>query len=174
MCFFNKKVKVSTVDEILEINKRNPEKICQWILRNIWYVSDKANHGGEYAQTAEETLTGIYRTGSKGTPCSGDCDDFVILAQECFNRLGIENHFLAIFKLVDYAGSIPIWGDGHAILAIHMDNKWYHFSNWGFKRCLDAKSLEDVPPYIYKKGNWQKCTEKDGRILRDMAHIYNM
>jgi len=172
MCWFNK-TKFTTVKQVVEKCKENPRKILSWIGSNIWYISDKENHGvDEYWQTPTETLTGIYIDGKKGKPYSGDCDDFSILAQKCLEQVGIMSHLITVHTPTEYAGTIPRKWKGHAVIALQLDNKWYHFSNWGLKFCRNAKSLKDVAPYVFKKGYWQECWISDGTIKRGQIYTF--
>jgi len=173
MCFWSKKYK--SVAEIVEGKKENAKKICSWILGSIWYKSDEENHGvKEYWQTPQETLTGKYRDGKEGEPYSGDCEDFVILAQACLEKMGILSYILGVHTPTEYVGSIPKSYKGHAVLAFQLDDKWYHFSNWGLKRCWKATKLGEIAPYVYKKGYWQECWFTCGELKKGKIHTYNI
>jgi len=172
MCWFFQK-KLTSVKEIVEKCKNNPKKICNWIEFHISYISDEKNHDiNDYWQTPQETLTGKYRDGREGTPYTGDCDDYVVLAQACLKTVGVESFILGVFTPEEYVGDIPSKYKGHAILAFMLNNNWYHFSNWGLKRCWKAKKLEDVAPYVYKKGYWQECWFANGTLNKGKIHLY--
>lgn len=148
------KPKPKTVDEIVELCNNNVNRILNWILQNVWYVSDVTNHKiKEYPQTPEETLTGIYKNGDIGKAYSGDCEDFSILAQACLRKVGVPSRLLAVFHAIDWAGDIPSKWEGHGVVAFMYKGAWYHFSNWGLKY-TSAECLEDVPKNVYKHGYW--------------------
>jgi predicted transglutaminase-like cysteine proteinase len=171
MCFWRKKPK--TVDELIEVCKRDPRRIFAWILRNIWYVSDQDNHNRkDYHKTPEETLTGIYRDGLIGTPYSGDCEDFCILAYVCLEKIGIESTIICVFTPTSYAGDIPRNYKGHAVLAVELDDRWYHFSNWGLKRCNSAERVQDIHKYVYTKGYWYKAKWDGENLISGKKHLF--
>lgn len=164
MCFLCRKKPKSAIG-IVNLCKRDPIKILNWIYSNIWYVSDDDNHEiKEYWQTTKETLTGEYNDGSKGKPYSGDCEDSCIIARDCFNIIGIDSYILAVGTPSDWAGDIPIKYKGHAVLAYEMNGRWYHFSNWGIKH-TQATCLEEVAKYVYNKPGYWKLVESivDGK-----------
>lgn len=137
MCFWKKKVKVRSTEQLAEVCK-TPAKIVAWVHRNIWYKDDMKSQGvKDYWQTAAETLT--LKT--------GDCEDFSCLIGEALSYIGVVSYILAV---------IPEDGFGHAVCVYEFQGKTYAASNWD-TRVVDYQCpTQDIAEKVYK--NWKTAT----------------
>jgi hypothetical protein len=86
---------ISTVDELIEYCKKDPQKISKWISNNIRYKNDLDKWDKlEYFQSPSETLSKDNKYGLQ----SGDCEDYAILAYACLKKLGYKPLLLTMFN----------------------------------------------------------------------------
>ena len=128
-------------EQLAEICK-TPAKVALWMWHRIWYKSDHNKHGVRQKFDRPKKVL---------KDKSGDCEEFAGLAFVTLPYLDDvgECHFIGVFE----EGT----GKGHAVCAYQYKGKWFHMSNWGNVKCPKAKSLEDIPGYVYKK--WKTWTE---------------
>ena len=98
ICFifycFNSVYAISTVDELIEYCKKDPQTISEWIISHIEYKSDFDKWGIlDYFQSPSQTLS----IDNKYDLQSGDCEDYAILAFACLKKLGYKPRLLVMY-----------------------------------------------------------------------------
>jgi len=126
------------VGSLIAFNLHTPEKIAEWMQKNITYQSDWSLHKKkEYWQTPQETI--LLK--------AGDCEDAAFLIQALLNEINISSTVISVGYIDKNGGS-----RGHAMCVFPAQNARNYFDNaylYKSNEAVDASFILKLYPGCY-------------------------
>lgn len=126
------------VESLRSFNLRTPEKITEWMQKNITYQSDWSLHKKkDYWQAPQETI--LLK--------AGDCEDAAFLIQALLNEINISSTVISVGFIDENSRKL-----GHAMCVFPAQNPRNYFTNaylYKSKEAVDASFILKLYPGCY-------------------------
>ena len=131
-----------------------PAVLGEFLHQHIRFSDDAVSRGvPDYWQTPEESL-------ERG---EGDCEDYALLAQEVFQRQGVEAFLFSLYGKDGYAHTVCVFLEGSFYSLMNQDRVVH----------LQARSLEELAGFLYRRWTWGAVAERVGSRGQAIRRIFN-